>query len=99
MILWVESLFCLDQETPGSEGQIFPINIVTEDDPLVISFLGSGEGTPVLRTGERDYKLVPDEVLSHCIALIDDQGQSLRVSEGIKRKLQTLALNWNMKTI
>lgn len=99
MMLWVESLFRLDQDTPGTEGQVFPINMVTEDDPLVVAFLGSGEGTPVLRTEQRDYKLLPDEVLSHCVALIDDQGQSLRVSEGITRKLQTLAVIWSMKAI
>jgi hypothetical protein len=73
--------------------------MVTEDDPMLISFLGSGEGRPVIRRGERDYRLLPDEVLSHCVALINEQGQALRVSEGIKRKLQTLAVNWGMKAM
>ncbi len=99
MILWVDSLFRLDQDTQGAEGQTFPINMVMEDDPMLISFLGSGEGRPVIRRGERDYRLLPDEVLSHCVALINEQGQALRVSEGIKRKLQTLAVNWGMKAM
>jgi hypothetical protein len=99
LILWVESLFRLDQDGQGAGGQIFPINMVMEDDPSVTSFLSSGEGTPVLRNGDRDYKLLPDEVLSHCVSLIDEQGQALQVSEGIKRKMHTLAANWGMKSI
>ena len=104
MILWVESLFRLDQDTQAAfeapaRGEVFPMNQVTEDDPLVGAWLGNGEGTPVLRQGEREYKLLPDEVLAFSIRAIGEMGLALRVSEGIGRKLQMLAGNWGMKGV
>jgi hypothetical protein len=102
LILWVESLFRLDQDTQAgfeasSRGELFPVNTVMEDDALVSAWLGSGEGVPVLRHGEREYKLLPDEVLSFAVRVIGEGGQSLRVSEGMVRKLQMLGGNWGMK--
>ncbi|KAN0099839.1 hypothetical protein V8E51_013614 [Hyaloscypha variabilis] len=106
MILWVESLFRLDQDTlAGFEtssrggGEVFPVNMVMEDDALVSAWLGNGEGIPVLRHGEREFKLLPEEVLGFGVRVIGEGGQSLRVSEGMARKLQMLAANWGMKVL
>jgi hypothetical protein len=104
MILWVESLFRLDQDTQAgfeasSHGEIFPINMVMEDDVLVSAWLGNGEGIPVLRHGEKEFKLLPEEVLGFSIRVIEEEGQSLRISEGIARKLQMLAANWGTKVV
>jgi hypothetical protein len=102
MILWVESLFRLDQDTQAGfdasgRGEVFPINMVMEDDALVSAWLGNGEGVPVLRHGEREFKLLPEEVLGFSTGVIREGGQNLRVSEGIARKLQMLGGNWRMK--
>jgi hypothetical protein len=104
LILWVESLFRLDQDTqagfeaPG-RGGVFPINMVMEDDALVSAWLGNGEGVPILRLGDREFKLLPEEVLGFSVRVIGEGGQSLRVSEGMVRKLQMLGANWGMKII
>ena len=102
MILWVESLFRLDQNTQAgfeqsARGESFPINVVDESDALVAQWLGNGEGVPVLRLGEREYKLLPEELLSFAVRVVTEGGQSLRISEGIARKLQLLGANWGMK--
>jgi hypothetical protein len=102
MILWVESLVRLDQDTQAGfeqtgRGDSFPINVVGEDDPVVAQWLGNGEGVPVLRLAEREFKILPEEVLGFSIRVIAEGGQSLRVSEGIARKLQILGANWGVK--
>ncbi|KAG4442998.1 hypothetical protein IFR05_001529 [Cadophora sp. M221] len=95
LILWVESLSRIDQNSQRMEkGPMFAIDAVMPDDRSVISYLWNGEGVPVLTKGDRHVELLPDEVLNHCISLLE-QGVALRVSDGIKRKLQALSRNWS----
>ena len=100
MILWVESMSRMDSNTQRLEnGQVFAIDAVTPEHPSVASFLWGGEGIPVL-TKDAGYTELhrPDEVLRHCIVLLDT-GVAMRISDGIKRKLLTLYKNWNMDSI
>jgi hypothetical protein len=100
MILWVDSMSRMDLNTQRTEkGQVFAIDAVTPEHPSVASYLWGGDGIPVL-TKPGGYTQVhrPDEVLNHCIALLDT-GVALRISDGIKRKLQTVYKNWNMDSI
>lgn len=95
----------MDQNAQRMEkGQIFAIDNVMPDDPSVVSYLWSGEGIPVLTktpnstaSGQTHFKLLPDEILAHCIELLG-QGVALRVSDGIKRKLQELRKNWSLES-
>ncbi|KAH7374165.1 hypothetical protein BKA64DRAFT_688802 [Cadophora sp. MPI-SDFR-AT-0126] len=98
LILWVDSLSRIDQNAQRMEkGEPFAIDSVMPDDPAIVSYLWSGEGIPVLTNEEgRHFKLSPEEILNHCIELLD-QGVALRVSNGIKRKLQELARNWRLE--
>jgi hypothetical protein len=100
MILWVDSMSRMDPNAQRMEkGQIFAIDTLTPEHPSVASYLWGGEGIPVLTNAGGYTELHrPDKVLSHCIALLDT-GVALRISDGIKRKLQTLYRNWNMESI
>jgi len=100
MILWVDSMSRIDPNTQRIEkGQIFAIDAVTPEHPSVASYLWDGDGIPVLtKAGGYTELHRPDDVLSHCIALLDT-GVAMRISDGIKRKLQTLYKNWNMESI
>ncbi len=75
-------------------GPMFAIDAVMPDDRSVVSYLWNGEGVPVLTKGDRHVELLPDDVLKHCISLLE-QGVALRVSDGIKRKLQELSRKWS----
>lgn len=108
LILWVDSLSRMDQNAQRlDKGQIFAIDSVMPDDPAVVSYLWSGEGIPVLTritqntdvrgNTQTHFKLLPDEILCHCIELLG-QGIALRVSDGIKRKLQELRKNWSLES-
>ncbi|CZT53274.1 related to transcription factor Pig1p [Rhynchosporium secalis] len=95
LILWVESLSRVDPTSQRKEkGPMFAIDAVMPDDRSVVSYLWNGEGVPVLTKGDRLVELLPDEVLSYCIMLLE-QGVALRICDGIKRKIQTLSRNWS----
>ncbi|KAL2064533.1 hypothetical protein VTL71DRAFT_3670 [Oculimacula yallundae] len=95
LTLWVESLSRTDPNSQRMEkGPMFAIDAVMPDDRSVVSYLWNGEGIPVLTKGDRHVQLLPDEVLSYCIMLLE-QGVALRVSDGIKRKIQALSRNWS----
>ncbi len=95
MIIWVESMSRKNRsEVKIENGQLFPIDAAILDEPVVREYLWNGDGTPVL-TGSNGHIMLhkPGEVLDHCIGLLD-QGVAIRVSDGIKRKLQTLSERW-----
>lgn len=100
MILWVESMSRIGHNSHRTEtGRMFAIDVVTPEHPSVDPYLWDGDGIPVLTKPDGYTDLHrPDEVLSHCIALLDT-GVALRISDGIKRKLLTLYKNWNMSSI
>ncbi|KAJ5054546.1 uncharacterized protein L3040_000817 [Drepanopeziza brunnea f. sp. 'multigermtubi'] len=94
LVLWVVSLSRVDPPGQAEKGPMFAIDAVMPDDRAVMAYLWNGEGVPVLSNGDRHVALQPDVVLTHCVSLLD-QGVALRVSDGIKRKLQALSRNWN----
>lgn len=97
LTLWVESLSRSDRDAQRVDsGLMFAIDAVMPEDRSIVSYLWNGEGIPVLTAGARHVELLPDAVLKHCISLLDE-GAALRVSDGIKRKLQALAKNWSME--
>ncbi|PQE26564.1 transcription factor cmr1 protein [Rutstroemia sp. NJR-2017a BBW] len=100
MILWLESVARRERHTPGMEkSSIFPIDAVTPDDPSVRSYLWSGAGVPVLSRGDGYVELhKPDDVLNHCISLLET-GVTLRMLDGIRRKLQTFSRSWGMDAV
>jgi hypothetical protein len=73
------------------------VDQITPEDPAVIAYLWSGDGVAVLtrRDGTQVGLDKPTDVLSYGIMAIDE-GMSTRVGDGIKRKLMTLATNWNV---
>jgi len=72
------------------------IDALTPEHPSVAKFLWNGEGVPMLT--KRDGSLTgledPLGVLAHCIEVLDE-GVAQRLSDGIKRKLQSLLISWS----
>ena len=101
LILWVDSMSRIDSSQPKQHnGPNICIDSILPENPAVARFLWNGDGTPMLT--KRDGSLIdltkPNEVLRHCIDLFDD-GVAVRISDGLKRKLQTLFTNWNREPI
>jgi hypothetical protein len=100
MIVWVYSL---SQAAAGSHKAvnetIFAIDAVTPEHPSVTSYLWNGEGLPVLSRKDGGVTALdqPGPVLKHCADLLTE-GISSRMSDGIRRKLQTLHKNWFFDT-
>lgn len=71
------------------------VDALSPEHPSIVKFLWNGEGVPMLT--KRDGSLTglegPTAVLAHCIEMLDE-GVAQRLSDGIKRKLQTLMANW-----
>ncbi|KAK2624558.1 hypothetical protein QTJ16_005751 [Diplocarpon rosae] len=105
LILWLEGLSRPDLGSSSSsspilpslaeKGPLFMIDAVMPDDRAVVSYLWNGEGVPVLTStrGEGNLEIRPEQVLGHCVALLE-QGVASRVSDGIKRKLLELSRTW-----
>jgi hypothetical protein len=96
MIVWVYSLSqaSANSHKLGNES-IFAIDAVTPEHPSVTSYLWNGEGIPVLSRNDGGFTELdqPGQVLKHCADLLTE-GISGRMSDGIRRKLQTLHANW-----
>ncbi|KAF4624805.1 hypothetical protein G7Y89_g13365 [Cudoniella acicularis] len=98
MVVW---LYSLSQAAAGGSPHklgnesFFAIDAVTPEHPSVTSYLWNGEGIPVLSRKDGSFTELdqPGKVLKHageCLA----EGIASRMSDGIKRKLQTLHSNW-----
>jgi hypothetical protein len=76
-------------------GPVFMLNSVAPEDPAAKAYTCSLYGVPALL--KRDGSFVklgnPDDVLTHCLALLDE-GSPTRFSDGVSRKIQTLLRNW-----
>jgi hypothetical protein len=101
MIVWVYSLSqaAAGQHKPANNETIFAIDAVTPEHPSVTSYLWNGEGLPVLSRKDGGVTALdqPGPVLVHCANLLTE-GISGRMSDGIRRKLQTLHRNWCFDT-
>lgn len=110
LILWTDSIARLDPNFPrppraddstaASSHPLVAIDQVLPEDPLVISYLWSAEGVPVLtrRDGSRVGLDKPADVLTYTVKAIDE-GLSTRIGDGIKRKLVELGRNWNVEAL
>jgi hypothetical protein len=101
MILWVDSMSRVDPSQPKQHsGASVVVDAVLPEHPSVARFLWSGDGVPMLT--KRDGSLTgldkPREVLTHCIDLFDE-GVAVRISDGIKRKMQAMFTNWSNEQI
>lgn len=98
MILWVNCLATRDPNFPQepASGQTVAIDNSTPEDSALICWLWSGEGVPVLTRSDGLFTKVelPSDVLQHCISMLGDD-ISGRLTDGIRRKLQTLHGNWH----
>ncbi|CAG8979845.1 hypothetical protein HYALB_00002617 [Hymenoscyphus albidus] len=102
MIVWIYSLSqssIASVTTHNTNNEcVFAIDSVTPEHPSVTSYLWDGEGVPVLGRNDGSYTHLdqPGQVLNHCSELLAE-GIEGRMSEGIRRKLKTLQLNWGFE--
>lgn len=98
LILWTDSVSRLDPnfQKRDESGSPVAIDLVTPEDPAVISYLWGSDGVPVLtlRDGTNASLDKPSDVLDYAVRTLED-GFSSRLSDGIKRKLVTLSNNWH----
>jgi hypothetical protein len=73
----------------------FAIDAVELDDPSIEQYLKYKEGMPMLtKTDGTLIRMdVPNGVLQHCVCILE-QDMSMRITEGITRKLQNLLERW-----
>jgi hypothetical protein len=99
MILWADSISRAysngGENSDHQNGPVFMINGVTPEDPAIKAYTCNLYGIPALMKRDGSFTKLenPDEVLTHCLSLLDE-GIPTRFSDGIRRKLQTLLRNW-----
>ena len=73
------------------------IDQLTPEDPAINAYLWNGSGVAMLTWTDGTHLSLdkPADILSYAIQNIE-AGFSLRIGDGIKRKLITLGNNWNM---
>jgi hypothetical protein len=74
----------------------FPIDNLTPEQEPISRYLKYQEGVPMLSrsNGSLVSMDVPGNVLNHCIDILEEDS-SMRLTDGIKRKLRLFAANWN----
>lgn len=80
------------------KGPLVMINLVTSEDPAINAYICNFYGIPALLNRDGSFTKLgsPDELLTHCITLLDE-GTSTRFSDGIRRKLQKVLRIWGGK--
>jgi hypothetical protein len=99
MVLLAESISRPRHQRENEEkGPLVMINLVTPEDPSTTSYTCNFCGIPALLNRDGSFTKLgsPDELLTHCITLLDE-GCSTRFSDGIRRKLQKVLVIWNGK--
>ncbi|KAL2440800.1 Transcription factor 1 [Exophiala dermatitidis] len=73
----------------------FAIDDLTPENEAIGRYMKYQEGTPMLSRpdGTLAPMDVPSNILQHCIELLEDDS-SMRLAEGIKRKLRMFMANW-----
>ncbi|CAJ2502605.1 Uu.00g099990.m01.CDS01 [Anthostomella pinea] len=101
LILWTDSISRLDPNFQKRDaGSPVAIDQVTPEDQAVINYLWHNTGVPVLthQDGTAASLEKPNEVLEYAIKMIGSSISS-RFGDGIRRKLITLANNWNVDAL
>ena len=99
MILLADSISRPRHQREAEEkGPLVMINLVTSQDPSVNAYICNFYGIPALLNRDGSFTKLgsPDELLRHCVSLLDE-GTSTRFSDGIRRKLQKVLVIWNEK--
>jgi len=73
----------------------FAIDDLTPENEAISRYMKYQEGTPMLTRSDGSHVPieVPSNVLQHCIDVLDDDS-SMRLSEGVKRKLRIFMASW-----
>lgn len=73
----------------------FAIDDLTPENEAISRYMKYQEGTPMLirPDGNMAPLNVPSNILQHCIDVLDDDS-SMRLADGIKRKLRTFMASW-----
>ena len=72
----------------------FAIDDLTPEHESITRFMKYQEGVPMLTGPDGLVPLsVPGNVLAHCVDVLDDDS-SMRLADGIKRKLRLFMNNW-----
>jgi len=100
MILLADSICRTNYHRDNEEnGPLIMINLVATDDPSIKAYICNFYGVPALWNRDGSYTKLgrPDELLTHCISLLDG-GISTRFSDGIRRKLQKVHRTWGVNS-
>lgn len=81
--------------TPAEPDRPFAIDGLTPENETIGKYMKYQEGTPMLSRpdGSLAPMDVPSNILQHCIEVLDDDS-SMRLTDGIKRKLRIFMSNW-----
>ncbi|KAI9664022.1 MAG: hypothetical protein M1821_007513 [Bathelium mastoideum] len=73
-----------------------PIDCVNSNDEILTRYLREGQGVPVLttQTGDSVRLEAPDNILAFGLTFLDEQGDHMRLVEGIKSRLMRLRERW-----
>ncbi|RYP32460.1 hypothetical protein DL767_005224 [Monosporascus sp. MG133] len=100
LILFTDSISRRDPTFQKREntGNTVAVDQLMPEDPVLVAYTWKFEGVPVL-TGSDGSATVsleePNELLGYAIKTLEE-GVSLRLVDGIKRKLIALGTNWNI---
>lgn len=73
----------------------FPIDGLNPEHESISRYMKYQEGTPMLTGADGQFVSlsVPSNILHHCVDILDDDS-SMRLADGIKRKLRLFTDNW-----
>jgi hypothetical protein len=81
--------------SPTEAQHPFAIDNLTPENEAISRYIKYQEGTPMLTRVDNTLAPldVPSNVLQHCVDVLEDDS-SMRLADGIKRKLQTFLTSW-----
>lgn len=101
MVLWTDTILRMGSDMHvHPRGGVLKINLTPLEDPSVSEYLWHGYGNPVLIdfNGEHVNLQSPEGILGLCTGLLEG-GRSSNLADGVRKKLNGLARNWNINVI
>ncbi|RYP17373.1 hypothetical protein DL765_004573 [Monosporascus sp. GIB2] len=100
LILFTDSISRRDPtfQKPENTGNPVAVDQLMPEDPVLMAYTWKSEGFPVLKRSDGSATVsleAPGELLGYAIKTLEE-GVSLRLVDGIKRKLTALGSNWNI---
>ena len=99
LIAWATSMASAGSRLPLDNAtemdKPFAIDTVEPEHPSIQQYLRYKEGVPMLsrKDGQLVEMKIPSNILQHCISILEED-LSMRATEGIMRKLQSLLDRW-----